>query len=122
MRQSKNVRLNTDGTQFFDAVLRRLGLQLARCTNKGHQREMHKQRVFAAHILPQLADGFEKRQRLNVAHRAANLDNHHVGIDTHLFDGRLDFVRHVRNDLHGLAQIVAAAFFLNDGFVDADRS
>ena len=31
---------------------------------------------------------------------------------------RLDLVGDVRNDLHGLAQVVAAALLLDDGLVD----
>ena len=63
----------------------------------------------AAQLLPHLADGFQERQRFDVAHRAADLDDHHVHVrrDTFLIAG-LDLVGDVRNHLHGLAQIIAA--------------
>ena len=36
--------------------------------------------VVAAHFVAHLADGFEERQRFDIAHRAADLDDHHVHV------------------------------------------
>ena len=74
----QDVGLNTDGAQLLDAVLRGLGLQLLRRGDPGHQRDVHEQRVFAAQLMPQLADGFEKRQRFDIADGSADFDDHHV--------------------------------------------
>ncbi len=70
---------------------------------------------FVAH----LADGFEKRQRFDIAHGAADFGDHHVHIARHALHGGFDFVGDVRNHLHGLAQIIAAALARDDLFVDA---
>ena len=77
----QNIGLNTDGAQFFDAVLRRLGFQFLRGGDPGHQRQMNEQRVLAAFLMAHLADGFDKWQRFNIAHCSADLDNGdiHVG-------------------------------------------
>jgi hypothetical protein len=74
----QNVGLDSDGEQFLDGVLRGLGLQLLRGGDPRHQREVDKDRVLAAQFLAHLADGLKKRQRLDVAHRAADLDDGHV--------------------------------------------
>ena len=74
----QNIGLNTDGAQLLDAVLGGLGLQLLRGGDPGHQGHVHEQRIFAAQFVAQLADGFEKRKRFDIAHGAADLDDHHV--------------------------------------------
>ena len=78
-----------------------------------------KMRVLGTQLQPHLADGFEERQRLDVSHRAADLDNHHVDVVRDLAKRRLDFVGDVRNHLHGLAQKIAAALLGDDRFVDS---
>ena len=56
-----------------------------------------------------LADRLEERQRLDVADRAADLDHADVGIAGAHADAVLDLVGDVRDDLHGRAEVVAAA-------------
>jgi hypothetical protein len=58
-------------------------------------------------LVPHLPDRLQERQRFDVAHRAADLDDDDVGLLGHA-PGGLDFVGHVRNHLDGLAQVVAA--------------
>ena len=115
----QDVGLNSDAEQLLHRMLRGLGLQLAGGGDVRHQRDVDEQRVLAAQFLAHLADGFDERQRLDVAHRAADLDDGQVHILRDLLHRALDFVGDVRNDLHGLAEIVAAALFGDDGFVDA---
>src|SRR5205085_8205485 len=70
-----------------------------------------------------LADGFEERQRLDVAHGAAYLDYGNVGrvlLGGGAY-GPLYLVRDVRDDLNGLAEVVAAPLLLDDGKIDAPR-
>ena len=114
----QNIRLNSDAQQFFHRVLRRLGLQFLRRRNKRHQRHVHKQRVLAPQFLPHLPDRFDERQRLDVAHRAADLDDRDIHILRDLLHRRLDLVGDVRNHLHRLAQVVAAPLFGDDLLVD----
>jgi hypothetical protein len=82
-----------------------------RCTNS----------AVAAEAQAHLARGLEERQRLDVADRAADLDDRHGSPRRRCraaLDECLDFVRDVRDDLHGLAEIVAAAFLADHRFVD----
>src|ERR1019366_1505344 len=114
----QNIRLNSDAEQFFNGVLGRLGLQFLGRGDKRHQRHVYEQRVVAAQFLPHLADGFDEGQRLDVAHRAADFGDHHVHVLRDFFGRRLDFVGDVRNHLHGLAQIIAAALLGDDLLVN----
>jgi len=65
-----------------------------------------------------LADGLEERQRLDVTHRATDLDDGDIGAFGTTLDVVLDLVGDVRYDLHGLAQILATTLFLDHGLVD----
>ena len=115
----QNVRLNPDAQHLLHAVLRGLGLQFACRGNERHERYVHEERVFRPHFQAHLADGFEERKRLDVAHRSANLHNDHVHVFRNLADARFDFVGHVRNHLHRFAEIIAAPLFGENRFVDA---
>ena len=76
----KHIGLDTDGTQFLHRMLGRLGLQLARRFDVGHQRQMNKSRAVVAQLVAQLPDCFEERQALDVADRAADLDKEEIDI------------------------------------------
>ena len=115
----QDIRLDTDGAQFLHAVLRGFGLQFLRGVDPRHQRHVHEDAVLAPHFMTHLADGFEKRQRFDIAHRAADFADHHIHFARELLHRRLDFVGDVRNHLHGLAEIIAAPLALDDLFVDA---
>ncbi len=67
--------------------------------------------LFAAQFVAELADGFEERQALDVADRAADLAQHEIASSLPSADEFLDRVGDVRNDLHGAAEIIAAPFF-----------
>ncbi len=115
----ENVRLDADAAQLLHGVLGRLRLDLTRAAHDGDQREVDVDAGAAAELHAELADGFEERQRLDVADRAADLDHAHVraiGAELH---AALDLVRDVRNHLHGRAEIVAATFLRDDALVDA---
>ncbi len=70
-------------------------------------------------LVPELADGLEKGQALDVADGAADLDQHEVDAvvagDHELLDG----VGDVRDHLHGAAEIIAAPLAGEDVLVDA---
>jgi len=62
-------------------------------------------------------------QRLDVAHRTADLGDDHVvflGLRQQL-NAAFDLVGDVGNDLHGLAQVLALALLLDDALVDTAR-
>ena len=79
---------------------------------------MHKRGIAHPCTQAKLARSFQKRQRFNIAHRAANLHNRYI----HTFSATLyivlNFVGDVRNDLHGLAQVVTSAFFVQHRLVN----
>ncbi len=75
-------------------------------------------------FLAQLADRLEERQALDVAHRAADLDQQEIDVGAVLRlglgqDEFLDLVGDVGDHLDRGAQIVAAALLLQNGLVDA---
>ena len=77
---------------------------------------MHERASVSPDLVAELTDGFEEREGLDVADRAADLDD----LDVRLLglrerpDPLLDLVGDVRDHLHGLAQVVAAALFRED--------
>jgi hypothetical protein len=113
--QHERVGLDTDVAQRRDGVLRRFGLQLTRRREVGHERDVQEEAVVAADLVPDLPDRLEEGQRLDVADGAPDLGDHDVGPDAvgvrlaHREDPVLDLVGDVRDDLHGVAQVLAAA-------------
>ena len=85
----------------------------------GNQRQVHVHHVVAPKLHAHLADGLEERQRLDVAHRAADLHHAHVRIARAEADAALDLIGDVRNDLHGGAQVVAAPLLGDHALVNA---
>ena len=118
----KDVGLQADAEHFFHGVLRGLGFDFARRRDIRHIRQMHKQGVGAPKLAAHLADGFQKRQRFNIAHRAANFHNRHVFACRAFVDAAFDFVGDMGDDLHRAAQIVAAALFGDNVFIHLPRA
>ena len=86
----------------------------------GHERQVDVDRVAAPRLLAQLPDRLEERERLDVADRAADLDRDDVGVRRR----RARIASLISSvmcgiDLHGLAEVVAAALPLDDRQVDA---
>ncbi|GBC80823.1 hypothetical protein HRbin09_02073 [bacterium HR09] len=111
---NQDVRLNTDGPQLLHRMLGGFGLELVRGRQVGHQRDVHVDGVAPAHVLTELADGLQKRQRLDVTHGAANFHDDHVVIFGHIANGGFNFIGNVRNHLHGGAQKVAPPLLFDD--------
>ena len=114
----EDVGLYADRTQLLDRVLRRLGLDLRRRRNVGHERQVHVDDAIVSELDAHLANRLEKRQRLDIADRAADLDQADVGIAGALLDAFLDLVGDVRDDLHRRAEVVAAALLGDDALVN----
>src|SRR5215470_1159246 len=117
----QDVWLNPDAQHLLHTVLRGLGFLFAGGGNVGNQRHVYKQGIFAAEFQAHLADGFEERQRFNVADGSADFYDDHIDVGGNLLDDVLDFVGDVRNHLHRLAQIVAAPLLGQNRFVDSSR-
>ena len=72
---------------------------------------MQEEAVVPADLVPHLAGGLEEGQRLDVADGAADLGDDDVDPARALaagHDPRLDLVGDVRDDLHRVAQVLAA--------------
>ena len=120
-RPEQHVGLDADAPQLVDRVLRGLRLELARVADVGHQRQVDVHALAPADVDRELADGLEERQRLDVAHRAADLGDDDVDVARlgDQADALLDLVGDVRDDLDGAAEVVAAALAPDDRVVDA---
>ena len=114
----QHIRLNPDAAQFGDAVLGRLGFQLACRRDERHQRDVDVAHVRLAHVGSHLADGLQKGQAFDVAHGAADFAQNEIqGLGFGLGKG-LDGIRHMRDHLHGGTQEFAAAFAGDDIGID----
>src|SRR5579875_162893 len=119
---NQDIGLNTDAEEFLDAVLGGLGFQFTGGGDKRHEGEVSENNIFRAEFQTHLANGFEKRQGFDIADRAANFNDHHVHIGRHFAEGGLNLVGDVRDDLDGLAEIIATALLGDDRFVDTAGS
>src|SRR5207237_1020577 len=115
----EDVGLDSDLHELADRVLRRLRLQLRGRRDERAPREMNEECVVAADFLTELTNGFEERQRLDVAHRPADLRDDHVVIRCEPADRALDLVGDMRNHLHRRAEVLAASLFRDDGQIDS---
>ena len=117
--RDEDVRLDADRAQLAHRVLRRLRLQLAG-RDAGEQGEMDVQDVLLADVVAKLADRLEIGERLDVAHGAADLDDHDLGLllASDAVNPLLDFVRHVWDHLHGRAEVIATTLLRDDRVID----
>ena len=117
--QNQQVGLDTDLLKLFDGVLRRFCLQLFGGVEERNVGQMDADGV-AAHLPAQLAHALEERQALDVAYGSADFGYYEIvvaGVAEQLHVA-LDLVGDVGYDLDGLAEIVAAAFVVDDVLVD----
>ena len=72
--------------------------------------------VIFSYLFTHLTNRFQKWQALDIADCAADFGNHHIGIvfAADIINPFLDLIGDVRDDLHGTAEIVAFAFFVDD--------
>src|SRR6185295_1957979 len=87
------------------------------------QRHVDVQHVRPAHVLAHLPDRLEERQALDVADRAADLDDDHVRVTLagDAGDPFLDLVGDMGDDLDRAAEVVTTALLGDHGLVDAAR-
>ena len=119
-----DVWLNADLAQLGDRLLRRLGLRLTRRLDVRQQRDMDETDIFLTNLERVLPECFEEKQSLHVAHGAADFSDEHIDIRIFFRDfvnARLDLIGHMRNELHGLAQILAAPLFADYRVEDLTR-
>ena len=104
-----DIGLDSPAPQLGDRVLGGLGLLLAGRTEVGHQGEVDVGHVLPADVTPELTDGLEEGDDLDVPHRPADLDDDHVDVlGAQGADRLLDLIGHMGDDLDRLAQVVAS--------------
>jgi len=104
----EHIGRDADGAQLLHAVLGGFCLQFARGGEIGDQREVHEQALPARLFLAELADRLEEGERLDIAHRAADLAEHEIHLILADADEVLDFVGNMRDHLDRLAEVIAA--------------
>ena len=75
-----DIGLDTPAAELGDGVLGRLGLLLPRRTDVGNEGDVDVAHVLATDVEPELADGLEERQDLDVTDRAADLGDHDIDL------------------------------------------
>ena len=78
---------------------------------------MDEDRVGGSDLVAELSHCLQERKDFDVSNCATDLGNDYVDLGAlpEASDPGLDLVRYVRDDLHGVTEIVAAAFLLDDG-------
>ena len=114
--QDQRIRCDADIAQGGDRMLGGFGLQLPRRRQIRNQRDVQEKAVLPAHLVAHLAGGLQERLGFDIADGAADLGDDHIGPVSisvrlgHLQDAGLDLISDMRDHLHGVAQILAAAF------------
>mmetsp|Transcript_3707 Transcript_3707/g.10450 ORF Transcript_3707/g.10450 Transcript_3707/m.10450 type:complete len:220 (+) Transcript_3707:1477-2136(+) len=125
----QHVGIDAQRAERLHTVLAWLCLLLAHHAQNWHQAHMHEKHVLGADAELELPQRLDKRHALNVAHGSSELDDTHVwdavltvdrGVG-HARDPLLDGVRDVGDNLHRLAQVIAAPFALDHVLVDLSR-
>src|SRR3982074_2588364 len=100
-------------------MLGRLRLELAGRRDEWQQSEVDIDRLAARQIVAELADRLEEGQALDVADRAADLDQHEVDAVVAVAHEILDRIGDVRDHLDGCAEVIAAPLLGEDLLIDA---
>ena len=114
----QDVGLDADLAQLRDGLLRGLGLQFTGRLQIRHQRHVDKNAVRRPDFEGELAHRFEERQAFDVTRGAADFGDEHIDVFAAGVDAFFDLVGHVRDHLHGLAEINAAALFRDHAFIN----
>ena len=120
--ENQHVRLDADGEQLLYAVLGRLCFKLVAAGDERKQSNVNVHYVLSADVVAHLADSLEERCGLDIADCTADLGDNYVGslcaAVGNAVDAVLYFVGHVRDDLNGSAEVVAAALLVKNCPVD----
>lgn len=92
-----------------------LGLQLPGTRDGDDEGDVEKHDIVPAPLRRHLADGLQKGLALDIAHRAADLHNSHIGLGAvQGVDVALNFVGDVGDDLDGAPQVVSSPLSVQD--------
>src|SRR5271166_180499 len=87
-----------------------------------HERQVQVADIVPADVPPELPDSLEEGHDLDVADRAADFDDDHIdALAAQASDPLFDLIGDVRNDLNGLAEVVAAPLLCDDRRIDLSR-
>ncbi len=115
----QDVGLNTDAQHFLNAMLRGLGFEFARGGDVGNQRHVDKS-VFSLPSSRRIWRMASRKGRDSMSPTVPPISTMTTSTPSETFlMVVLDFVGDVGNDLHGLAEVIAAPLFAEDGFVNA---
>ena len=114
------VGLHANAAQLFDGMLRGLGFHLVSRGDVRNQRHMHENHVAGFFFLLELASGLDERLALDVAHRAADFGNNDIGVRLarDAIEALFNSVGHMRNNLHGATQEIAATLAGDEALID----
>src|SRR5918992_2656703 len=115
----EEVRLDTELHEVAHRVLGRLRLELTRGSDIRYERQVDEDRVLAADVVAELANGLEKRLRLDVADGSADFDDDDVVLGSDAADRGLDLIGDVRDDLHRGTEELATSLLGDHVQVDA---
>ena len=81
---------------------------------------MHENHVAGFFFLLELASGLDERLALDVAHRAADFGNNDIGVrlTRDAIEALFNSVGHMRNNLHGATQEIAATLAGDEALID----
>ena len=122
----QQIGVNALFTQLLHGVLRRFCLQLTRGGDPRAEGQMNKAGVVTADAERHLTDSFNEGKRFNVTDRTADFHHSHIRLSIKGGSGTalnkfLNFVGDVRNHLHGLAEVLTAAFLVQHAFINLTR-
>ena len=125
--QTYQIRYQTIAPHSLDSLL--CGLRLLLSVNDGHIRDVDLHEIILARPSPQLAHSLDEGHALNITDRTSQLNYTDIGFLARVIDGYprnlldpvLNCIGNVRDDLHGLTQVVALALALDDMLVDFAR-
>ena len=92
-----------------------LGFQLPGAGDGDDEGDVEKHDIVPAPLRRHLADGLQKGLALNIAHRAADLHNGHIGLGAlQRVDTALNLVGDVGNNLNGAPQVIPSPLPVED--------
>src|SRR5210317_873457 len=110
----QDIRLDSDLAQLLDAVLSRLGFQLAGSRNIGNQSQVNIDDILRAKIGAELANGLQERQGFDITNGTANLNKRKIDAFGIFQDLALDLISDMGDDLNRTTQIIATALLTNN--------
>lgn len=117
---NEDLGLDADFAQFGHALLGGFGFEFTGSLDVGEEGDVDEENVIETDFEGKLADGFDEGETFDVPSGASDFGDDDVAILVlaDFFDAGFDFVGDVRDNLNGLAEVIATALFAEDFFVD----